>query len=167
MHPMANAGVVFDNQGSKPPKIWESEEKLIILLLELFEGEYLALIKVNEIDMTELVFATEALEELKQTTEPKEEEETKVDKEAEKEKLSQGFNKLNEDIYWIVEIFESVETATTSVLKIKFNKYFKIQIKNWSSTIEEPQYKDTEQLDPPRHIKHCNLNSNRIPRHDW
>ena len=99
--------------------------------------------------MTELVVATEALEELKQTTEPKEEEEPKVDKEAEKEKLSQGFNKLNEDIYWIVEIFESVETATTSVLKIKFNKYFKIQMKNWSSTIEESQYKDTEQLDPP------------------
>ena len=163
---MANTGEVFDNQGSKPSKNWKYEEKLLILLLELFDGEYLALIKVNEIDMTELMVATEALEELKQANEPKEEEELKVDKEAEKEKVSQGLNKLNEDIYWNVEILESVETATISLLKIKFNKYFKIQMKNWSSTIEEPQYKDTEQLDPPRHIKHCNLNSNRDPRHD-
>ena len=102
--------------------------------------------------MTELMVATEALEELKQANEPKEEEELKVDKEAEKEKVSQGLNKLNEDIYWNAEILESVETATISLLKIKFNKYFKIQMKNWSSTIEEPQYKDTEQLDPPQHI---------------
>lgn len=88
-HPMANAGVVFNNLGSKQPKYWESEEKLLNLLLEVLDGESLSLIKLNEIDMTEPVLATEATDEFKATTEPKEEEEPKVDKEAEKEKLNQ------------------------------------------------------------------------------
>ena len=97
-HPMANAGVVFNNLGSKQPKYWKSEEILLTLLLEVLDGEHLALIKINEIDMTEPVIPTEASEEFKQPTEPKEEEEPKVDKEAEKEKLNQGLNSLNEEV---------------------------------------------------------------------
>jgi hypothetical protein len=151
-HPMANAGVVFNNLGSKQPKYWESEEKLLTLLLEVLDGEHLALIKLNEIDMTEPVIATEASEEFKQPTEPKEEEEPKVDKEAEKEKLTQGLNSLNEEINWIVEKLESGETADTSVLKIKFNKYFKTQMKVLNQTIEEPQFPDPEQLDLPPEV---------------
>lgn len=115
----------------------------------MLDGEHLSLIKLNEIDMTEPVIATEASEEFKQPTEPKEEEEPKVDKEAEKEKLNQGLNSLNEEINWIVDKFESGETADTSVLKIKFNKYFKTQMKVLNQTIEEPQFPDPEQLDLP------------------
>ena len=99
MHPMANAGVVFNNLGSKQPKYWKSEEILLTLLLEVLDGEHLALIKINEIDMTEPVIPTEASEEFKQPTEPKEEEEPKADKETDKEKLNQRLNTLNEKIY--------------------------------------------------------------------
>lgn len=42
-HPMSNAGVVFSGLGAKPlPKFWESEEKLLSLLLEVLDGENLS-----------------------------------------------------------------------------------------------------------------------------
>ena len=97
--------------------------------------------------MTKHVFLTQALEELKQTTEPKEEEEPEVDKKVEKEKLNQCLNLLNEKINWIAVKFESGETVDTSVLKIKFNKYFKTQMNALNQTIEEPQFPNPEQLD--------------------
>ena len=119
----------------------------------MLDGEHLSLIKLNEIDMTEPVIATEASEEFKQPTEPKEdEEELKVDKEAEKEKLNQGLNSLNEEINWIVDKFESGETTDTSVLKIKFNIYLKTQMKVLNQTIVEPQFPDPEQLDLPPEV---------------
>jgi len=65
----------------------------------VLDGEHLALIKINEIDMTEPVIPTEASEEFKQPNEPKKEEEPKADKETDKEKLNQRFNTLNEKIY--------------------------------------------------------------------
>ena len=118
----------------------------------MLDGEHLSLIKLNEIDMTEPVIATEASEEFKQPTEPKEEEEPKVDKEAEKEKLNQGLNSLNEEVNWIVDKFESGETTDTSKLKIKFFKYFKTQMKVLNQTIVEPQFPDPEQLDLPPEV---------------
>ena len=116
--------------------------------------------------MTEPVIPTEASEEFKQPTEPKEEEEPKADKETDKEKLNQRFNTLNEKIYQIVEKFESGETASTQVLKIKFNKYFKTQMKVLNQNTEKPQFPVTERLELPKHIKHCILTSNRAPIHD-
>lgn len=99
--------------------------------------------------MTEPVIVTESEEPEVKHTEPKEEEEPKVDKEAEKEKLLQELTTANEEMAWIVTKMESGEPEGTKVLKIKFNKHFKTQMKVLNQTIEEPQFPDPEQLDLP------------------
>ena len=62
--------------------------KPLHLLLEVLGGESLYLVKINKIDMTELVISTEASEKFNETMNSKKEEELEVDKKVEKEKLN-------------------------------------------------------------------------------
>ena len=47
----------------------------------------------------------------------------------------------------MAEKFESVEVEGVKLLKIKFNKNFKLQLKYLNQAIEEPQFPDPEQID--------------------
>ena len=85
---MANSEVVFDDLGSKQPKKWKSGERLINFLFEVRDEENLSLFKLNKIDMTESVLITVESVKFKTITESKEEEESKVDKMTQKEKLN-------------------------------------------------------------------------------
>ena len=74
--------------GSKQPKKWKSGARFINILFEVRDKENLSLIKLNEIDMTESVLINVASVKFKTTKEPKEEEESKVDKKTKKKKLN-------------------------------------------------------------------------------
>lgn len=50
---------------------------------------------------------------------------------------------------WLFEKFESTEVSGVKLIKIKFNKHFKLQLKQLNQAIEEPQFPDPEQLDLP------------------
>ena len=80
--------MVFNNLGSKQPKKWKSGARLINFLFETRDKENLSLFKLNEIDMTESVLINVASVKFKTTKEPKEGEESKVDKKTEKKKLN-------------------------------------------------------------------------------
>ena len=62
--------------------------RLIIFLFEVRDQENLSLFKLNKIDMTESVLITVESVKFKTITESKEEEESKVDKMTQKEKLN-------------------------------------------------------------------------------
>lgn len=150
-HPMSNAGVIFNGLGAKPtPKYWESEEKLLTLLLDVLDCENLSLIKLNEIDMSE-PFVQDAVQEVKveEGEQVETEVEPKEDKEAEKERLTADLTAINDEQAWIAEKLESGEIEGAKVLKLKYNKNFKLQLKYLNQIIEEPQFPDPEQLDLP------------------
>ena len=69
---------------------------MIIFLFEVRDEENLSLFKLNKIDMTESVLITVESVKFKTITESKEEEESKVDKMTQKEKLNKELNTINE-----------------------------------------------------------------------
>ena len=75
--------------------------------------------------------------------------EPKEDKEAEKERLTTDLTAINDEQAWIAEKLESGEIEGAKVLKLKYNKNFKLQLKYLNQIIEEPQFPDPEQLDLP------------------
>lgn len=96
--------------------------------------------------MTKPVLATKATEVFKTSTDPKQGEDSEINKGTEVEELNQELNTLNKEIKWIIVKSESSEIESTSLLKIKFNKSFKKQMKVLIQTIEESRFPDPEQL---------------------
>ena len=99
------------------------------MLLEINSGHSLSLFKLNIIDMTIPVLATEATVVFKSSTDSKEGKKSEIDKGTQIEKLNQEFNTFNEEITCIIVKLESSGIESAYVLKIRFNKCLKKQMK--------------------------------------